>query len=527
MMAKTAALLAELHSMAQAMAQAGQDNRTLVQDEARNERLLHTLSLPEGGKLRLDLTRQNISSAALDKLLELLEASEAVAKRDAMFAGQPINATENRAVMHMALRGEAVDGYSVNGQPVMPELLKVRQRLYDFAEAVRTGTWRGATGQKLTHVLHIGIGGSHLGPELVVGALRAYADGPQVRFIANVDPADVSAKLQGLDPATTLVIVASKTFTTQETMTNAAIVRQWVVAALGEAAVAQHFVAASTNEAAVTAFGILPQNMFPFETWVGGRFSLWSAIGLPILLSVGAEAFGQFLSGARAMDMHFSTAAPAHNLPMLLALVDVWTVNACGHQARAVLPYAQDLARLADFLQQLEMESNGKRVSLAQGQLVPYATSPVVFGQAGTNGQHAFHQQLHQGASAIPAEFIMVAKAHPQDEALAAGQHRLLVANALAQIMALQHGRQPDDPHRVMPGGRPSTLVLLDRLTPANFGALLALYEHKVATLGFMWGINSFDQFGVELGKTIATDLLAGRVEMMDPALRQAYEMCC
>lgn len=480
-----------------------------------------TVALDDG--FFVDFSKQAVDAPALAALRDLARQQEVERWRDVMFSGAVANVTERRSVLHPALRGEAGDAYSVDGISVMPEVLEVRRRKADFAVPVRNGTWTGATGQKIRTVVSIGIGGSALGPELVVRALRAYHDGPEIRFLANVDPADVAMALAGLDPATTLFIVASKTFTTQETMTNAAAARRWLVAALGEGAVRQHFVAASTNRAEVEAFGIDPANMFPFREWVGGRYSLWSSIGLPVMIAIGPERFGELLAGAREMDQHFRTAPLTANLPILMALIGVWNRNFLDRPALAVLPYSQDMALLPAFLQQLEMESNGKQVD-RDGVPVSTATCPVVFGQPGTNGQHAFHQQIHQGPEVVPCDFIVALQPHPADDALAPGQHRLLVANALAQAAALLQGRATDDPHRAFTGNRPSTMIVMDRFTPRNLGRLIALYEHKVATQGWLWGINSFDQFGVELGKELAKSLLSGTASSgFDPSTQALF----
>lgn len=476
-----------------------------------------TFALDEG--FTVDLSKQPLTEEVEALLVSLARQQGVKQSREAMFNGEPINSTEKRAVLHVALRAAADAVYTVNGENVMPEVLRVRQALYRFADAVRTGAWLGATGQKIATVLHIGIGGSHLGPEMAVKALRSFHDGPAVRFVANVDPADLSANLKGLDPATTLVIVASKTFTTQETMANARAARNWLVAALGEAAVAKHFVAASTNAGEVAKFGIAPDNMFPFSDWVGGRYSLWSSIGLPIILAIGPQRFDELLAGARSMDEHFRTADLHHNIPVLMGLTDIWNRNFMGRPSLAVLPYGQDLKELPSFLQQLMMESNGKSVT-RDGSLLDVLTCPVVFGQPGTNGQHAFHQQLHQGNEIIPADFIVALKAAEADEALAPSQHRLLVLNAFAQAAALLGGRETDNPHRVMSGNRPSSMIVLDQLTPFSLGRLLALYEHRVAVAGWVWGINSFDQYGVELGKEMANSLMSGKGEAFDASTK-------
>jgi glucose-6-phosphate isomerase len=477
----------------------------------------YTLSLDE--RFVVDYSKQQITEESMALLASLARQQEVEKRRNAMFAGEAVNSSEKRAVLHIALRAADDASCKVGGSDVMPEVLRVRKKLYAFADAVRTGTWTGATGQPIKTVLHIGIGGSHLGPEMVVKALRPYHDGPAVRFVANVDPADLAANLAGLDPATTLVVVASKTFTTQETMANARAARAWLVAKLGDAAVAKHFVAASTNVGEVKNFGIDGNNMFPFSDWVGGRYSLWSSIGLPIILAIGPTRFDELLAGARSMDEHFRTADLHHNIPILLGLIDVWNRNFLRRPSLAILPYSQDLRELPAYLQQLMMESNGKSVD-RDGVPADLLTCPVVFGQPGTNGQHAFHQQLHQGPEIIPADFIVALSPAEADEALAPGQHRLLVLNAFAQAAALLAGCSNDDPHRVMSGNRPSTTILLDRLSPFSLGRLLALYEHRVAVAGWLWNINSFDQFGVELGKDIANRLLLGETGDFDASTR-------
>ena len=502
-----------------AMARSMPDLRTLFEENP-NRATRWTFALD--GSFRIDFSKQFLSDDVLAVLMGLAHQQEVERWRDAMFAGEIINRSEGRAVAHVALRANADERVIIDGENVIAEIYAIRARMDAFADDVRDGKWLGATGKTITTIVHIGIGGSHLGPELVVKALRPYHDGPAVKFVANVDPADLSACLKGLDPAQTLFVVASKTFTTQETMVNAGAARAWLVAALGEAAVARHFVAASTNEKAVSEFGIAPENMFPFRDWVGGRYSLWSAIGLPILLAIGPRRFEELLSGARDMDTHFRQTHLNHNLPVLMALVGVWNRNFMSHGALAVLPYAQDLLLLPSFLQQLEMESNGKSVDRT-GEPIHHMTCPVVFGQPGTNGQHAFYEQLHQGPEAVPCDFIVPLTAHDADEKLAPGQQRLLAANAFAQGAALLKGRDTADGHRRIPGNRPSTTILMDRLTPRNLGRLLALYEHKVAVQGWLWGINSFDQFGVELGKELAKSLLSGRVDAFDSSTQALF----
>jgi len=495
----------------QRLAQTAPDMRALfAADSARADKFV--VKLDDG--FFADFSKQPLDEFILEALLKLAERQELPKWREAMFRGEAINQSEGRSVLHTALRGDEQSGFSV-----LPEIMAVRRQMASFADKVRSGTWRGATGQPIRTVVSIGIGGSYLGPELVTRALRTFHDGPEVRFIANVDPADAAIALRGLDPATTLFVVASKTFTTQETMANATAARHWLVAKLGDAAVKDHFVAASTNEKEVAAFGIDPANMFPFRDWVGGRYSLWSGIGLPIMLAIGPEQFDQLLAGARDMDNHFRTAPLARNIPVLMALAGIWNRNFLNRPALAVLPYSQDLALLPAHLQQLEMESNGKSVD-RDGKPVDYLTCPVVFGQPGTNGQHAFHQQIHQGPEIIPCDFIVPLQPHPADEALAPGQHRLLVANAIAQAAALLQGRETEDGHRRFSGNRPSTMIVMERITPRNVGRLVALYENKVAAQGWVWGVNSFDQFGVELGKELAKTILSGAGSSLDASSR-------
>lgn len=472
--------------------------------------------------LLLDFSKQRVDAAALVALRELARDRDVEGWRDRLFAGAHINSTEDRAVLHVALRGHAEDGFAVDGQPVAAQVEQALARMLAFAEAVRSGHWRGHTGLGITDVVNIGIGGSDLGPAMVCEALASVHDGPRTHFVSNVDGAQIAGVLSKLDPATTLFIIASKTFTTTETLRNAATARAWFLASgAAEVAIAKHFVALSTNGPAVQAFGIGAEQMFPFWGWVGGRYSVWSAIGLSVAVAIGAEGFRAFLEGARAMDRHFVEAPVAQNLPITLALVGVWNVNALGCGTLAVLPYAQALARLPAYLQQADMESNGKRVT-REGAVVDWATGPVVFGEPGTNGQHAFYQLIHQGPATIPCEFVVpVVPAHTHTE-----HHDLLLANCFAQSEALAFGRteaeaeaqllaaghQPDDarrlaPHKTFPGDRPSTTILFGALTPFSLGRLIALYEHKIFVQGIIWGVNSFDQWGVELGKVLAKRL--------------------
>ncbi len=463
----------------------------------------------------LDFSRNAITAETLVLLAALARQQGVERQRDAMFAGGRINHTEGRAVLHTALRAPAGVRVLLDGTDVMPAVREVLSRMRDFSDAVRAGRLRGHRGQAFTDVVNLGIGGSDLGPLMAVEALRHYASGPRVHFVSNVDDAHLVETLRGLDPATTLFIVASKTFTTLETMTNAVSARRWLLAGLGdEAAVGAHFAALSTNLEATAAFGIPAERVFAFWDWVGGRYSLWSAIGLSIALAVGFEAFESMLAGAHAMDRHFAEAPLERNLPALLALIGVWHVNFCGHESHAVLPYDQYLHRFPAFLQQLDMESNGKRVD-RDGDPVDYATGPVLWGEPGTNGQHAFFQLLHQGTPVVPADFIACAQGlHDLPD-----HHRLLLANCLAQSRALAFGKTAEEaraegvrgapgvdlaPYRSFPGNRPSNTLLLDRLTPERLGSLVALYEHRVFVQAAVWNINAFDQWGVELGKQLA-----------------------
>jgi glucose-6-phosphate isomerase len=448
----------------------------------------------------LDYSKTMIDPAARGMLLRLAEGAGVAARRDAMFAGARINATEDRAVLHTALRNLSGRPVLVDGADVMPGVLATLGRMQAFAAGVRSGSVAASDGGRFTDVVNIGIGGSDLGPAMACLALAPYADGPRAHFVSNVDGADIHDRLRGLDPRRTLVIVASKTFTTIETMTNADTARAWMAEALGTGAGA-HFAALSSATGRTTAWGIDASRVFGFEDWVGGRYSMWGPIGLSLMLAIGPERFGEFLAGAAAMDAHFRAAPPAANMPLMLGLAGIWHNNVCGYPTRAVLPYDQRLSRLPAYLQQLDMESNGKRVAL-DGAPLPRASGPVVWGEPGTNGQHAFYQLIHQGTAVIPCEFLIAAEGHEPD---LKHQHDLLVANCLAQSEALMLGRPTaDNPHRVFPGNRPSTTLMYRRLDPRTFGAIIALYEHRVFVEGAIWGINSFDQWGVELGKELA-----------------------
>jgi glucose-6-phosphate isomerase len=470
-----------------------------------------------GGSLFLDYSKHRATPETITLLVALARECGLSARTKAMFAGEKINVTEHRAVLHTALRAPRDATISVDGVNVVPLVHEVLDRMRAFSTAVRDGTWKGFTGRRIRNIVNIGIGGSDLGPAMAYRALAHYTQRDlTVRFVSNVDGTDFVEATRDLDPAETLFIVSSKTFTTIETMTNAAAARAWIVGALGdERAIARHFVAVSTNEAAVRKFGIDPANMFGFWDWVGGRYSMDSAIGLSTMIAIGADSFGEMLGGMRAIDEHFRDAPLEKNLPVLHALLGIWYTDFFGTQTAAVLPYDQYLARFPSYLQQLIMESNGKSVTRS-GARVRYATAPVIWGEPGTNGQHSFHQLLHQGTPLVPVDFIgFMRSVNPLG-----AQHDLLMANLFAQAEALAFGKTaaevraegtPEElvPHRVFEGNRPSSVILADLLTPATLGSLIALYEHSVFTQGVIWDIDSFDQWGVELGKTLATRIAA------------------
>jgi glucose-6-phosphate isomerase len=474
-----------------------------------------------------DLTMDYSKTAVNDDILALFEtlaeAAGVAKKRNEMFSGVAINFTEDRAVLHTALRNRSNAPVMVDGKDVMPDVNAVLAAMGKFADGIRSGSLKGATGKAITDVVNIGIGGSDLGPVMATLALAPFHDGPRAHFVSNVDGAHIADTLKHLDAETTLFIVASKTFTTIETMTNAATARKFIADKLGDDAVKHHFCAVSTALDKVAAFGIDQDRVFGFWDWVGGRYSIWSAIGLPLMLAVGPENFGKFLDGAHAMDTHFRTAPTAQNLPMLLGLIGFYHRNVLDYPTRAILPYDQRLLRFPAYLQQLDMESNGKGVTI-DGTPVEGNSGPVVWGEPGTNGQHAFYQLIHQGTSVIPTEF-MIAKTGFEPELR--HQHDLLIANCLAQSAALMKGRTLDEakaqlakagmdeakashiaPHRVFTGNRPSITFVYDKLTPFALGRLIALYEHRVFVEGVLFRINSFDQWGVELGKELATGLL-------------------
>ncbi|MCD6733980.1 MAG: glucose-6-phosphate isomerase [Burkholderiaceae bacterium] len=515
------------------------DIASLLRDEPERAR---RLSLDAAG-LHLDLTRHRLPGPALDALLALAEASSLTARRDAMYAGEAVNFTEGRAALHVALRAPAS---AAPDEGVAAEVAATLDRMARFSEAVRSGAWRGATGQPISHVVHIGIGGSHLGPQLACEALVDHAH-PRIglRFLSNVDPRAFERAVNGLDPATTLAIVASKSWHTLETARNAQALRRWFAAGgIRHDDLRHHLVGITANLEAASAFGLAPEAIFPFRDWVGGRYSLWSAIGLPAMLSAGEPRFRAMLAGAHAMDRHFAEAPLAANAPVLLALVSLWNTLALPGATEVVVPYSDALRSLTAWLQQLQMESNGKRVG-RDGAPVAWPTAPVVWGGPGTDVQHSFFQALHQGTGVHPVEFIVAVPSGPDAE----GRGDALLASALAQREALLHGRSGNEgesaaqgapeattggagatrgaeaaatsgapdwlaAHRACPGNRPSSLILLDRLDPERFGALLALYEHKTAALGWLWDIDSFDQWGVELGKKLAGDI----EPLLDPA---------
>ena len=497
--------------------------RTLyAQDPQRGERMIAA-----GAGLFLDYSKNRVNDETLRLLLALASDAGVAARRDAMFRGEKINITEQRAVLHVALRAPRGESIVVDGENVVPNVHAVLDRMADFSNRVRGGSWKGHTGKRIRNVINIGIGGSDLGPVMAYDALRPYTDRSlTVRFVSNVDPADFVEATQDLDPAETLFVVASKTFTTLETLTNARDARAWTLATLkDERAVAKHFVAVSTNATEVAKFGIDTANMFEFWDWVGGRYSYDSAIGLTLMIAIGPDHFREMLGGFRTMDEHFRSAPFERNLPVLLGLLGIWYNDFFGAETHAVLPYSHYLGRLSAYLQQLDMESNGKSVDL-DGHRVDYQTGPVVWGTPGTNGQHAYYQLIHQGTKLIPADFI----GFHQTSTQLRDQHDQLMANFFAQTEALAFGKTPQEvaaegvpdfqvPHRTFEGNRPTNTILADRLTPATLGALVALYEHKIFVQGTIWRINSFDQWGVELGKALANRIIPELASTTDPRL--------
>jgi glucose-6-phosphate isomerase len=481
----------------------------------------------EGADLQLDYSKNRLNAETLDLLVAVAERAGLRERIDDMWAGEHINVTEDRAVLHVALRAPRGQRITVDGRDVVGDVHEVLDRMAEFSRRVRSGDWRGFTGKRIRNVINVGIGGSDLGPAMACEALQNWTDRSMTfRFVSNVDGNDIWEATRGLDPAETLFIISSKTFTTLETLTNAASAREWVLGALGdEKAVASHFVAVSTNASKVAEFGIDTDNMFGFWDWVGGRYSYDSAIGLSLMIAVGPEAFGEMLEGFHAVDEHFRTSPFRQNLPVLLGLIGVWYIDLFRSESHAVLPYNHYLARFPAYLQQLDMESNGKSVTL-DGELVDLPTGPVVWGTPGTNGQHAYYQLLHQGTRLVPADFIGFLLPNHR----VGTHHDLLMANFFAQTEALAFGKTASEvaaegvdaalvPHRTFPGNRPTNTILAPELSPRILGELVATYEHKVLTQGVIWGINSFDQWGVELGKALAQRIVGELTSEAGPAL--------
>lgn len=510
---------------------------SLFEDASRMQRFTATTD-----EMFFDFSKTNIDNEAFDALIQLANDCNVTAKRDEMFAGVHINSTENRAVLHTALRSRDSSALMVDGQDVRPDVAESLERMNHFAEDIRSGRITAPSGKPFSDVVNIGIGGSDLGPAMATLALAPYHDGPRCHFVSNVDGAHINDTLKTLDPETTLIVVASKTFTTIETMTNAETALAWLRDCVGDKA-SGHLAAVSTALDLTEKMGVPADRVFGFADWVGGRYSLWGPVGLPILLAIGAVNFADFLRGGAAMDSHFQTTELSQNLPVLMALVGIWHNNICGYATRAVLPYDQRLSRLPAYLQQLDMESNGKRVCL-DGSTLEQQSGPIVWGEPGTNGQHAFYQLLHQGTAIVPAEFLIAAEGH---EPKLSHHHDLLKANCLAQSEALMIGRDFDQAmeivsglgfdgeeqkrqaaHRTFPGNRPSVTIAYPKLTPFVLGQIIALYEHRVFVEGAIWGINSFDQWGVELGKELAKTLLpmvqSGDAAGKDPSTTRLIE---
>ncbi|XP_051726678.1 glucose-6-phosphate isomerase-like [Ctenopharyngodon idella] len=503
-------------------------------DKNRFQKFSLTLKTDEGDIL-LDYSKNLINEEVMKMLVELAKSRGVEASRDKMFSGEKINFTEGRAVLHVALRNRSNTPINVDGKDVMPEVNKVLEKMKGFCHKVRSGEWKGYTGKSITDVVNVGIGGSDLGPLMVTEALKPYSKGgPRVWFVSNIDGTHIAKTLAELNAETTLFIVASKTFTTQETITNAESAKEWFLqAAKDKSAVAKHFVALSTNGPKVKDFGIDPENMFEFWDWVGGRYSLWSAIGLSIALHIGYENFEKLLAGAHWMDTHFRTAPVDQNAPMLLALLGIWYINFFQAETHCLLPYDQYMHRFAAYFQQGDMESNGKYIT-TKGSQVNYHTGPIVWGEPGTNGQHAFYQLIHQGTRMVPADFLIPAQTqHPIRNSL---HHKILVANFLAQTEALMKGKTTEEakkeleagglsgeklekilPHKVFQGNKPTNSIIFKKLSPYTLGVLIAMYEHKIFIQGVMWEINSFDQWGVELGKQLA--------KKIEPELQDSAEV--
>lgn len=508
------------------------------EDDIRFDKFSLKLNTPKDGDILLDYSKNRITDDAWNMLLELAESRDVVKTRNEMFSGERINITENRAVLHIALRNRSNKPILVDGKDVMPEVNAVLEHMKEFTEQVLNGVWRGYTNKKISDVVNIGIGGSDLGPLMVSEALKAYNTGIRSHFVSNVDGTHIAETLKKLDPETTLFIIASKTFTTQETITNATAAKRWFLERCGEQEhVAKHFVALSTNKEKVGAFGINTKNMFEFWDWVGGRYSLWSAIGLSISLAIGFDNFEKLLDGAHYMDNHFMNAPLNENAPVILALMGIWYSNFYGAETHALLPYDQYMHRFAAYFQQGDMESNGKGVTKS-GQRVNFNTGPIVWGEPGTNGQHAFYQLIHQGTRLIPCDFIAPVFTHNPVEN--GGMHKILLANYLAQTEALMMGKTEDQaraeleqagmsrdkleqlvPHKVFTGNRPTNSILVKKVTPFVLGALIAMYEHKIFTQGVIWDVNSFDQWGVELGKALAKAI---EVDLANPSKTTSHD---
>lgn len=476
------------------------------------------------GDMTLDYSKLHINKDVFSKLFDVAKVCNVEGKRDSMLSGEKINNTENRAVLHTALRNDKTKAVFVDGKDVMPDISSELDRMKAFSDDIRNGKILSSSNEKFTDVINIGIGGSHLGPEMVAQALTPYCNGPKVHFVSNIDSSHLADTLVGLNPATTLVIVASKTFTTIETMTNAKSAKKWMLDSLGEEKANLHFAALSTALDKTKAFGISDDRVFGFWDWVGGRYSIWSAIGLSVMLAIGYENFREFLDGANEMDEHFKTAPIEENMPMLLGLIGIWHRNICDYDTRALLPYDQRLRSFAMYVQQLDMESNGKRVT-SSGEELTQKSGPVVWGEPGTNSQHSFFQLLHQGTNIIPCEFMLAVNNHEDEMDI---HNELLIANCLAQSQALMNGRSLEEvkeilkasglssedieelaPHKVFEGNRPSSTLIYKRLDPKTLGKIIALYEHRVFVEGAVWDIDSFDQWGVELGKELATKMLS------------------
>jgi glucose-6-phosphate isomerase len=486
------------------------------EDSGRGEKLTFSCA-----GVAADFSKQRMTDETLGLLIELARERGLPAAIERLFAGERVNASENRPALHTALRGE--EHVVVDGVDILPEIQRQRERMRVVANAVRDGLWKGATGKAFTHVIALGIGGSSLGPRVIVEALRPRADGPEVRFVSNIDPAELDDALEGLDPGSTMAVVASKTFTTQETMANAAAVQGWFTNALGADAVPKHMVAATANVESAMRWGLPECNVFPFGEWVGGRYSVWSSVGLPVAMALGMEGFEQLLAGAHAVDLEFRSNPLERNVPALMALVGLWNRNALGAGTHAVLAYGSRLEHLTTYLQQLEMESLGKRVD-EQGEPLDFPTCPVIWGGVGTPGQHAYHQWLHQGTDAVSCDFVVSARPMGSNPA----HHEILLSHACAQSEALMRGNRAEQGHRHYPGDRPSTTFVLPELDAHHLGALVAMYEHKVFAEATLWGIDAFDQWGVELGKAIAGEVLPalrGAEQALHPATRHLLDV--